>query len=114
MRKFSYYIGKDGENMTAQYLKHRLYKILDKNYKAAGGEIDIIAQKGNTLVFVEVKYRKDLENGYPREAVTPYKQERIRKTALFYLAKNNIKNMDIRFDVIEILDKHIEHIKNAF
>lgn len=114
MKRDNYVKGKIGERKAVFYLKLRFYKILETNYKAGNGEIDIIAKKGNTLVFVEVKYRKNLENGYPREAVNEHKIHKIRTTAQCYMAQRAVKNTDIRFDVIEILDKHIEHIKNAF
>lgn len=114
MKQDNYKKGKSGELLAKIYLKIKLYKIIEMNYKAANGEIDIIAKKGNTLVFVEVKYRATLENGYPREAVNKYKIQKITKTAQQYIATHNVNGMDFRFDVIEILGKHIEHIKNAF
>ena len=106
--------GRMGEEKAVRYLKHRLYKILETNYYKSTGEIDIIAKKGNYIVFAEVKYRDDISKGYPREAVTKYKQDKIKKTALYYIAENNIEENDYRFDVIEILGNKIEHIKNAF
>lgn len=114
MKQDNYKKGKTGELLAKIYLRLKLYKIVEMNYKGANGEIDIIAKKGNTLVFVEVKYRANLENGYPREAVNKHKIQKITKTAQHYIASHNIKNTDFRFDVIEILGKHIEHIKNAF
>ncbi|MDE6182375.1 MAG: YraN family protein, partial [Eubacteriales bacterium] len=78
------------------------------------GEIDIIAEKENIIVFFEVKYRKTIKNGYPREAVSKAKQDKIKKTALIYISENNIINKDFSFDVIEILGNEISHIKNAF
>ena len=106
--------GRIGEEKAVKYLKHRLYKILEINYSKSIGEIDIIAKKGSYIVFVEVKYREDITKGYPREAVTKYKQDKIKKTALYYITENDIKENDYRFDVIEILGNKIEHIKNAF
>lgn len=106
--------GRIGEEKAVKYLKRRLYKILEINYSKSIGEIDIIVKKGSYIVFVEVKYREDISKGYPREAVTKYKQDKIRKTALYYIAENNIEENDYRFDVIEILGNKIEHIKNAF
>lgn len=108
--------GNVGENIAAMYLRLKLYKILERNYKASTGEIDIIAKKNNTFVFVEVKYRKDASKGLPREAVTPVKQAKIRRTAEYYLMEKKINefNAEIRFDVIEILGKDIKHLKAAF
>lgn len=114
VRSFNYQKGKKGEKRAVNFLRLRLYEILEVNYTAANGEIDIIAKKGKTIVFVEVKYRLNTNNGYPAEAVNEAKIRKIRTTALCYIGSKNIKDMDFRFDVIEILDKHIEHIKNAF
>lgn len=105
--------GRIGEIIAKNYLRLRFYKILETNYRRKTGEIDIIAKKGKYIIFVEVKYRKDTSKGFPREAVTSYKQRQIIRTAEMYIIENNIKS-DLRFDVIEILGKKVEHIKNAF
>ncbi len=102
-----------GEKIARRYLKLRLYKILETNYRRRTGEIDIIAKKGSYVVFVEVKYRESIEKGLPREAVTPFKQRQIKRTAEMYIVENKVKD-DIRFDVIEIIGRNVEHIKNAF
>ena len=68
-------------------------------------------------MFAEVKLRKGLTMGYPREAVGYAKQNKLRKTALSYLSFHNIADADIRFDVVEIIcaeDTVVEHIENAF
>ena len=79
------------------------------------GEIDIIAKEDQTLVFVEVKYRKDDKKGYPAQAVDQRKQQKIRKSAMIYLKKNHLSfEQPIRFDVVEILGKKIRVIKHAF
>lgn len=105
--------GSFGEEKAVKYLKHRFYKILETNYRRKTGEIDIIAKKDGYIIFVEVKYRKTTSMGLPREAVTPFKQGQIKRTAQMYIIENN-PNCDMRFDVIEILGNKIEHIKNAF
>lgn len=109
-------VGSKSEKRAELYLRLHFYKILVRNYYAPTGEIDIIAKKGKTYVFVEVKYRRDGAKGLPREAVTAAKQIKIRRTAQYYLAENCINeyNTDIRFDVIEILGKELSHIKAAF
>lgn len=66
------------------------YRILEKNFRDRRGEIDLIAKDGRTLVFVEVKYRKNARNGYPEEAVDTRKQKKIRETAAYYVYKNRI------------------------
>lgn len=102
--------------MAAWFLRRHFYKIIERNFAVHTGEIDIIAKKGDVLVFVEVKYRENTEKGLPREAVDLRKQQKIRRTAQHYMLRNNInpEKTDIRFDVIEIIGKDIEHLKAAF
>lgn len=107
-------IGKAGEDTAVLFLSEKGYNIIKRNYAHRFGEIDIIAKNNEYLVFVEVKYRKNIKNGYPREAVNSKKQEKIRNTALAYISENNISDIAMRFDVIEILGGQIEHIENAF
>lgn len=110
-------VGTDFEILAINYLKNKGYKILNHQFRCKIGEIDIVISKNNVIIFVEVKYRKNLKNGYPREAVNFKKQQTIRRVAELYLIKNKIQNMDIRFDVIEIVGKEensIEHLENAF
>ena len=106
--------GKIGEAVAFNYLKQNDYKILETNYTCKMGEIDIIAKKDEIIVFVEVKARTTAKFGLPREAVTLYKQHKIKLVATYYLQKT--KNFDkiCRFDVIEILGENINHIQNAF
>ncbi len=108
-------IGQEQETLVAEYLKSQGYKILKKNFRCPLGEIDLIAFHDGYLVFIEVKYRRTLRNGYPEEAVTPTKQKKIVKTALWYLSKNNI-NMDVscRFDVVAVMPDEIRVIQDAF
>ncbi len=108
-------IGNEFEINCINYLKNKNYKILNHQFRCKIGEIDIICEKDNTIIFVEVKYRKNIKNGYPREAVNYKKQKKIRLVAEYYILKNNIRNKDFRFDVIEFIgEKNLEHIKNAF
>ena len=114
MKELTTDIGKRHENEAVNYLRKLKYKIIEQNFKLLPiGEIDIIAKDKNTLVFVEVKYRKTKEFGTPAEFVTKSKQNKVIKTALCYIKQNKIK-ADIRFDVISICQTEIEHIKNAF
>ena len=114
MRKeFNKIHGRIGEFDASEYLKKQNYKIIDQNYKNKIGEIDIIAQKDKTIVFVEVKKRLTLQFSRPCEAVTPYKQNKIRKVAQLYLMQKKI-DLPCRFDIIEVLDEEINHIENAF
>lgn len=109
--------GNFGENEAVKYLEKKGYEILNRNFRCRFGEIDIICKLNEYIVFVEVKYRKTLSHGYPREAVTKYKQKIIKKVSVYYITVEKIIDSSFRYDVIEILgDKEltIEHIENAF
>lgn len=107
-------VGMKGEILATTYLKEHGYKILENNYKNKIGEIDIIARDKDFLCFIEVKARETAVFGLPREAVNYYKQEKIKKVAMYYICKNNLNNQPVRFDVIDILGNEITLIKNAF
>lgn len=107
-------IGTRGEMIAASFLEKNGYVILDKNYRCRIGEIDLIAKDGDYLVFVEVKCRKNMKTGYPSEAVGYYKQQRIIKTAIHYTKLKGLYGCDVRFDIVEIVDRKIRVIKNAF
>jgi putative endonuclease len=107
------YVGFDKEKEALSYIKKLKYKILTTNFATKFGEIDIVAKDKDTLVFIEVKYRKSLYAGTPQEAVTFAKQQKIIKSAIVYVKKNNIK-CDIRFDIIAIYNNEIELIQSAF
>lgn len=103
------------ECAAASYLRQQGLQILDQNYRCRQGEIDLIAQEGCTLVFVEVKYRKTDAMGEPEEAVTPFKQRRIRNAAVCYLYSRRYgENTPCRFDVVSILGKDLRWIRDAF
>ncbi len=107
-------LGSKYEQIAAEYLQKKGYKILYTNYYCPMGEVDIIAVNDNYLVFVEVKYRKTIKYGYPQEAVTNLKQRRIINAAQFFIMKNNYYEKPVRFDVISILEDKLTLIKNAF
>lgn len=105
-------IAKIGESLAAEHLKARGCKILAKNYRVRRGEIDIIVQDGECIVFVEVKTRRSLRFGLPQEAVTIQKQRQISKVALAYLQAQNLLDTPCRFDVIAIhLSPQLELLK---
>lgn len=107
--------GRKAEELTARYLEHIGMVILEKNYRCRQGEVDLIGKDREYLVFIEVKARKTNACGYPGEAVTVRKQQRICKAAGYYCCKEkSAMNRPVRFDVVEILDHKIRHIKNAF
>ncbi len=106
-----------GEIIAIKYLQKHWYKILETNFKFSRfWEIDIITKHENKIIFIEVKYRNNLKYWLPEEAITKYKLSKCKKTAEFYLAKNQYDFENIRFDAITILkwDKSykIVHYKN--
>ncbi len=97
-------IGAWGENLAAEYLMERGLRIVARNYRTHEGEIDIIAQEEDTLVFVEVKTRTNREFGFPEENVTEEKLEHLHNAAEQYLSEN-IEVGKWRYDVIAIIGK---------
>ena len=112
-------LGVNGEKLAVKHLKKSGFKIRDKNVKFANGEIDIIAQKGDLLVFIEVKTRKTAAFGLPIEAVKKSKRRNIVSMAEYYIFQNRLENFSIRFDIISIIwsdaDKPVlDHYPGAF
>ncbi len=114
-------VGSLGEEVAANFLVGKGYKILERNFRCKGGEVDIIVSdpSDKSLVFVEVKARKNLSYGVPQLAVNSFKQRQISKAALTWLSKKRQHDQNARFDVVAILlDANglhkVEHIINAF
>ena len=107
-------IGNNYERLAGEYLKARGYEILEYNFYTRAGEIDIVAKHEGYLVFVEVKYRQNVEKGYPLEAISVQKQRTISKCALYYMKKKGLTEIPVRFDVIGILGEQIQLVENAF
>lgn len=112
-------LGKLGEKIALHFLEDNKYKVIAKNYRLFRGEIDIIAYDQKTLVFVEVKTRRSTNYGFPEESVMSSKQQQIRKIAHGFLTKNNLQDVECRFDVISLSfdekeEYSIRHIKDAF
>ena len=107
-------VGRWGENVACDYLSKHKYKIIDRNFTCRFGEIDVVAWDGETVVFVEVKARKDDSFGMPREAVNWRKQQTIVQCANYWLYKNKQTGVPVRFDVVEILGDKVTHIVDAF
>ena len=110
--------GKTGEDLACGELERRGYAILARRHRCRGGEIDIIARDGATLVFVEVKARESRAFGAAAEAVTWYKQHRIAAIASEYVMKHHLQNRPCRFDVVSIHfdggQAAVEVFQNAF
>lgn len=96
-------IGKKGEILAIDYLKNRRFKIKEKNYHTQWGEIDIIAEKNNTLYFIEVKTRQKLTFGLPYEAINFYKIRALKRTIDYYIKAKKIKNRKFCLSVISII-----------
>ena len=110
-------IGKEGEDIAVKYLESKGYKIVERNFEAKQGEIDIIAMEKNELVVIQVKTRTNIKYGLAVEAVTENKQKHLIKAIKYYIYKRNIEDAFIRIDVIEVYLKknkyYINHIKQA-
>lgn len=113
--------GKYGEDLACRYLLKLGYKIIERNFRIKGGEIDIVALDGETLVYVEVKTRTSYRFGRPEESITYYKLKFLERAAKFYRAnrKNLIKLPDLeRIDFVGVdmsnNEPLVKLIKNAF
>jgi putative endonuclease len=112
-------VGILGEKLAGEFLRKRGYHILGTNYRCPVGEVDIIAQHEDALVFVEVRTKKSLQFGSPEESITPAKMERLRTVAAHYRQNHNNLPTSWRIDVVAIeLDpkkrvSRIELIENA-
>ena len=109
--------GRYGEELAAKFLRKKKYKIVEMNYRCRMGEIDLIVENRNFLVFVEVKLRKNANFAEALEFVDSRKQNRLKTTAMLYLAQHETEKR-CRFDVIEIYESdkkpQIRHLEDAF
>ncbi len=108
--------GKRGEALAERYLKAQGYEVLQHRYRKRNGEIDLICQQEDTLVFVEVKARTDTQYGTPAEAVNRRKQQALTLAAFAYMQQQGKLESPSRFDVVEVnlSNGQIRHIKDAF
>lgn len=110
--------GEQGEALAVRRLKKAGYQIIETNYRTRLGEIDIIAKENDTIVFVEVKSRRSVHFGSPKQAVTLQKQRKISMVALYYLKTTGRSAAKARFDVVTVISNRdrpqVEIIKNAF
>ena len=111
-------LGKTGEDLACRELERRGYEIIARRYRRRGGELDIIARDGATLVFVEVKAREGHAFGEAAEAVTMIKRRRIVQLALDYVTRHRLTASPCRFDVVSIHleagEPVVEVYENAF
>jgi len=111
-------LGKEGERLAEQYLKKKGYKIVERNYRCRGAELDLIVLDRRVIVFVEVKTRTGHGFGSPFEAVEFRKQQKMIQAAQYFLNEKKLHQRDARFDVVGISwpggEPLVEHIENAF
>jgi putative endonuclease len=111
-------LGKEGERVAEQYLKNKGYKLIERNYRCALGELDLIVLDRRVVVFVEVKTRTGHGYGSPLEAVEFRKQRKMIQAAQYFLSEKKLHQRDARFDVVGISwpgrAPVVEHIENAF
>lgn len=108
-------IGAQYEQAAVLFLQKNNAVILEQNFRSRIGEIDIIARQKDTILFVEVKYRKNLSKGQPAEAVNYQKQRVISRVADYYRIRHGLgDDLSYRFDVIGILGEEITWYQNAF
>jgi putative endonuclease len=111
-------LGKEGEQLAERFLKTKGYKLVERNYRCAAGEIDLIVLDRRVIVFVEVKTRTGHGFGTPLEAVEFRKQRKMIQAAQYFLSAKGLHQREARFDVVGISWlKHepvVEHIENAF
>ncbi len=108
-----------GEKLARDFLAHNGYNIMDTNYRCQAGEVDIIATRGDTLVFIEVRTKTGRFYGTPEESITPIKAEHLRTAALQYGMEHEGLPQSWRIDLVAVelgrdgLAKRIELIENA-
>jgi len=111
-------LGRRGERAAEKHLRRIGYRIVARNFRAAGAEIDLVAIDGDTLVFVEVKTRRSRAAGAPEEAVDERKQKRMRRAAEVFARRYRADEIEMRFDIIAVDASgnrlEIELLRNAF
>lgn len=114
-------LGVEGEERAAELLIGKGYRLIDRNWRCRSGEIDLIAERGERLIFVEVRSRRRTGRfGTPQESVTALKQKQVRETALTYLHWHRLQERPVRFDVIAVWFEpdgrfsELIHVEGAF
>ena len=110
--------GTVGEDLAVEHLTRQGYRIIARNCRTKAGELDVVARRGSTLVFCEVKTRADDRFGIPAEAVGRAKQARLRRLAAQWMAEHKPGSVDVRFDVVSVIVRdgrnEVTHIPDAF
>ncbi|ATB33392.1 YraN family protein [Melittangium boletus] len=110
--------GDEGEEAAVCFLVSQGYRIRARNYACRHGELDVVAERGDVLCFVEVRMRSTAAWGDPSQTVSFAKQRRVVKTALHYLGTHGVRDRMLRFDVISVVGRGeratVEHLPGAF
>lgn len=112
-------LGRRGEEIAADYLRGAGFTILERNWRCALGEIDVIARDGRETVFVEVKTRAGIGYGHPLEAITPAKLARLRRLAAAWCEQHPGVADEIRIDAVAVIASRsggvqVEHLRRVF
>ena len=111
-------LGRVGEDAAARSLERQGFTILERNWRTTEGELELVARRGDELVFCEVKARRTDWWGDPSEAVVPVKQARLRRLAARWMRQNRPGAVAVRFDVVSVIVRDgktlVRHIPNAF
>lgn len=111
-------VGRYGERVAARYLAEQGMVVLDRNWRCAAGEIDLVARDGDTLVVCEVKTRSGVGFGSPLEGVTAAKAARLRRLAALWLSAHPVRPYEVRLDVVGVLRSprgaaRVEHVRGV-
>ncbi|MGH9107926.1 MAG: YraN family protein [Acidimicrobiales bacterium] len=107
-------LGAAGEELVARWYEAAGYQILDRNWRCAEGELDLVCRRGPTVAVVEVKTRSSTAYGPPASAVTRAKQRRIRRLAARWLRQNAVRCHTVRFDVASVMGGRVDVVAGAF
>ena len=106
--------GASAEAAATRLLLERGYRIVERNFRCKAGELDLVAQDGSVLVFVEVRSRADADHGHAAEMVDAHKQRQVARVAEHYLAMRDPSSEEVRFDVLAITGEDVVLIRDAF
>jgi putative endonuclease len=112
-------VGRYGEQVAVDYLVDQGMRLLDRNWRCSVGEIDAILRDGDTLVFAEVKTRRNDQFGVPADAIGHAKRARMRRLATIWLAQSRLRSPHVRFDLVSVRPQRagaadVEHLRGAF
>ena len=108
------HLGQRAEDLAARFLERRGLAVIARNHRCRGGEIDLVCRDGRTLVFVEVRLRRNGDFGGAGASITPAKQRRVVLAARHYLSATGRHGDACRFDCVLLDGKHVEWIRDAF